>query len=84
MAPGSIRQLVSDGREQRLELGGEDDPVSPAQVQQRLDAQRVAGQRQLAGLRVGYREREHAPEPLQCAWAPSAARPRARPRCLRS
>ena len=41
------------------------------QVEQRLDAERVAGQEQLAGVLVGQREREHAAEPRAAPPAPS-------------
>jgi hypothetical protein len=42
------------------------------QVEQRLDAERVAGQEQLTGLRVGQREREHAAEAGEGLRAPAA------------
>jgi hypothetical protein len=65
-------QLRADRRDQRLELGGEQRAVASRQVEQRLDAKRVAGQEQLAGRGVGQREREHAAEALERLRAPQA------------
>ena len=45
-------------------------PLAPAKVQQRLDAERVAGERELSGCRVRDREREHAAKPRQRLRSP--------------
>ena len=55
-------QFRAEGRDDRLELGGEDDAVTALDVEEGLDAQRVAGEHQFAGRRVGDGEREHAAE----------------------
>ena len=55
-------QFRAERRDDRLELGGEDDAVAALGVEEGLDAERVAGEHQLAGRRVGDREREHAAE----------------------
>ena len=63
-------QFGAEGRDDRLELGGEDDAVAALGVEERLDAERVAGEHQLAGRRVGDREREHAAEPVERGGPP--------------
>ena len=64
-------QLGADGGRQRLQLGGEDSAVTPGQVVQRLDAERVTSQDEIAGALVEQRKREHAPEALQGAGSPA-------------
>src|ERR1700734_1338798 len=51
--------ILAQGRDDRLELGGEDDAVAALEVEERLNAERVAGEHQLAGRHVGDGEREH-------------------------
>ena len=65
-------QFGSDRGGQCLQFGGEQRAVASGQVEQGLDAERVAGQEQLAGLRVGQREREHAAELPQRVGSPAA------------
>ena len=67
-------QLGADGRDQRLELGGEHHAVAARQVVQRLDAERVPGQDQVAGALVDDGEREHAAEPAQRIRSPAPPR----------
>ncbi len=68
--PGLDAQLAADRGDDRLQLGGEDDAVAAPQVEERLDAERVARQDELAGHGVGQREREHAAEPVERRRAP--------------
>ena len=63
-------QLGADRGRERLELGGEHHSLAALPVVQRLDAERVPGQDQLAGPLVEQREREHAAEPGQRVRAP--------------
>ena len=51
--------------EQRLDLGGEDDVLTRLREVERLDADAVADEPQLAGLRVPQRQGEHAGQPAQ-------------------
>ena len=67
-------QLGPDRRHQRLQLRGEQHAPAPPQVEQRLDAERVAREKQLAGLLVGQGEREHTAEPGQRRRSPVAPR----------
>ena len=65
-------ELRADRGHERLQLGGEDHPLTAGQVVQRLDAERVAGQDEIAGRLVEQREREHAAEPAQRVRSPAA------------
>src|SRR5690606_5830159 len=55
--------------EQRLDLGGEHEPVARLGVVERLDAEPVAGQEQPAPRPVPQREGEHPPQPVDAAVA---------------
>ena len=58
-------------RDERLELGSEDEPAFRQQrIVQRLDAEPVARQEQRFAVAVPQRESEHSAEPLDAILAP--------------
>ena len=65
-------QLRSHRGDEGLQLRGEDQARASRQVVERLDAERVTGQDEIARRLVGQREREHAAEPAQRRRTPGA------------
>ncbi len=67
-------QLRTGRGHQCLQLRGEDQAVATRQVVQRLDAERVPGQDEFTGPRIGQGEGEHAAELAERVRSPAPPR----------
>ena len=65
-------QFRAEGRDDCLKLGGEHDAVPARGIEEGLDAERVAGEHEFTGRRVGDGEREHAAELVEGGRPPLA------------
>jgi len=70
-AADTLGQLRRD-REQRANVGGEQEPVTFLAPEQRLLAERITGRGQSPGVLVPHRKREHPVDAVQGAFAPLA------------